>query len=56
MAANPLQKEKTMTFFKLKLPLSFLILSILFATHTALSEELHLYYSNDMHGKVEPCG
>lgn len=21
-----------------------------------MAEELNLYYSNDMHGKVEPCG
>ncbi len=33
-----------------------LMLSLCFSVNNALGKELNIYYSNDMHGIVEPCG
>lgn len=55
MATHPLQKKK-MTNYKTNLTFILLLLSVFFGGKNVLATELNIYYSNDMHGKVEPCG
>ncbi len=54
--ASPPFKEKKMTIYKTGLTLILFIFSVFFGGGNVLATELNIYYSNDMHGKVEPCG
>ncbi len=50
------QTEITMNPLKTYLAAVSLIFSLVLSANIIGAEELSIYYSNDMHGKVEPCG
>jgi hypothetical protein len=50
------QTEITMNPLKTYLTAVSLIFSLVLSANIIGAEELSIYYSNDMHGKVEPCG
>lgn len=54
MAANPCWTKK-MISKKNIISIVLLALIGLFGQNV-WAEEINIYYSNDMHGKVEPCG
>ncbi len=45
-----------MHFFNRRTLSLLLLFSVVFTATQAIGTELNIYYSNDMHGKVEPCG
>ncbi len=57
MASDSLKtKKNNMNQTKTYLAAVFFVFVSVFNATGILAEELSLYYSNDMYGKVEPCG